>query len=45
MRNCYVSNKLEGVIPKLGFRSFIEKLEKECVEEENKKNKETCQKD
>ena len=45
MRNCYVSNKLEGVIPKLGFRSFIKELEKECVEEENKKNKETCQKD
>ena len=45
MQACYVGDKMFGIIPHLGFREFLQQLEKECVEEENKKNKETCQKD
>lgn len=39
MRNCYMGNKMFGIIPKIGFKEFIEKLEEECQEEDNKSKK------
>ena len=38
MRNCYMGNKMFGIIPHIGFREFLAKLEEEC-QEEDKKNK------
>ena len=29
MRNCYMGNKMAGIIPKIGFKEFIEKLDQE----------------
>ena len=37
MRNCYMGNKMAGIMPKIGFREFIEEMEKECKKEEKKK--------
>lgn len=39
MRNCYMGNKMFGIIPRIGFKEFIEKLEKECQEEDKKGKK------
>ena len=36
MRNCYMGNKMFGIIPKIGFKEFIEEMEKECVKQEKK---------
>lgn len=30
MRNCYMGNKMYQIIPKIGFKEFIDKLDKEC---------------
>lgn len=35
MRNCYMGNKLQGIIPRIGIKEFLEQLEKDC----NKKEK------
>lgn len=35
MRNCYMGNKMFGIIPKMGFKEFLNKLE----EDSNKKEK------
>ena len=29
MRNCYAGNKMDGIIPKMGFKEFIAKLDEE----------------
>lgn len=39
MRNCYMGNKLYQLIPRIGFKEFISKLEEECQEEDRKKKK------
>lgn len=39
MRNCYLGNKMFGIIPKIGFKEFIEEMEKECVKQEKKGSK------
>ena len=36
MRNCYVGNKMFGIIPKMGFKEFLTNLEKECSKEDKK---------
>ena len=33
MRNCYVGNKMMGIVPKMGFKEFLDNLEKDCQEE------------
>lgn len=37
MRNCYAGNKMAGIIPKMGFKEFLQAMEDECVKEEKKK--------
>lgn len=32
MRNCYIGNKMVQIIPRIGFKEFIEKLDKEVSE-------------
>ena len=39
MRNFYAGNKLNGIIPALGVREFLEKLEKEYQEDLKKEKK------
>ena len=29
MRNCYMGNKLFGIIPRIGIKEFVEQLDKE----------------
>lgn len=36
MRNCYVGNKMFGIIPKMGFKEFLTNLEKESSKEDKK---------
>ena len=33
MRNCYMGNKMYGIIPHIGFKEFLAKLEEECLKE------------
>ena len=37
MRNCYLGNKMFGIMPKMGFKEFLENLEKDCQKQEKKK--------
>lgn len=37
MRNCYMGNKMAGIMPKIGFREFIEAMEKDCQKEKKSK--------
>ena len=37
MRNCYAGNKMAGIVPKIGFKEFLQAMEDECVKEEKKK--------
>lgn len=37
MRNCYAGNKMNGIIPKMGFKEFLENMEKEYQKQEKKK--------
>ena len=37
MRNCYLGNKMAGIVPKIGFKEFLKAMEDECVKEEKKK--------
>lgn len=37
MRNCYAGNKMNGIIPKMGFKEFIDKMEADYQKEEKKK--------
>ena len=39
MQNCYVGQKMTSIIPKIGFKEFLAKLEQECQEEDKKENK------
>lgn len=41
IRNCYMGNKLQGIIPQIGIREFMQKLEDEYQEDlkKDKKNK------
>ena len=38
MRNCYMGNKLFGIIPRIGIKEFLNKLEEESNVGENSKN-------
>ena len=33
MRNCYMGNKMFQIIPRIGFKEFLAKLEEECQQE------------
>lgn len=35
MRNCYIGNKMFQIIPRIGFKEFLAKLEEECQKEDN----------
>jgi glycosyltransferase involved in cell wall biosynthesis len=37
MYNAYLSQRMNGIMPKLGFLEFLEKLEQECIEEDSHK--------
>lgn len=37
MRNCYMGNKLFGIIPRIGIKEFLEELEKEYEKEKSSK--------
>lgn len=36
MRNCYMGNKMFGIIPHLGFREFLQELEEACDKKDSK---------
>lgn len=37
MRNCYAGNKMAGIVPKMGFKEFLQAMEEEAVKEDKKK--------
>lgn len=37
MRNCYAGNKMAGIVPKMGFKEFLQAMDDEVKEEKKKK--------
>lgn len=37
MKNCYAGNKMAGIVPKIGFKEFLQSMENECTKDEKKK--------
>ena len=37
MRNCYAGNKMAGIVPKMGFKEFLQAMEEEAEKDSKKK--------
>ena len=37
MRNCYAGNKMDGIVPKMGFKEFLQAMDEESSKEDKKK--------